>query len=45
MLGMSRQTVNLHLGKLEKQEVIRRRYGGIDVLDPIRLGEIAGLRP
>ena len=44
MLGMSRQTVNLHLGKLEKQEVIRRRYGGIDVLDPVRLGEIAGLR-
>lgn len=45
MLGMSRQTVNVHLGKLEKQEVIRRRYGGIDVLDPAKLGEIAGLRP
>ena len=45
MLGMSRQTVNMHLGKLEKQEVIRRRYGGIDVIDPAKLGEIAGFRP
>ncbi|QCI69371.1 Crp/Fnr family transcriptional regulator [Phreatobacter stygius] len=44
MLGMSRQTVNQHLGKLEKQEVIRRHYGGIEILDAAKLSEIGGVR-
>ncbi len=42
MLGLSRQTVNQLLGKLEKQDAIRRHYGGIEVLDAAKLSEIGG---
>jgi CRP/FNR family transcriptional regulator, cyclic AMP receptor protein len=44
MLGLSRQTVNQLLGKLEDQAAIRRGYGNIEVLDPVKLAQIGGLR-
>ncbi len=33
LLGLSRMTVNTALREYEAQEFVRRRYGGIDVLD------------
>jgi CRP-like cAMP-binding protein len=41
MLGLSRKTVNAHLGALERQGLIRRRYGAVDVVDPARLRRLA----
>jgi CRP-like cAMP-binding protein len=41
MVGLSRKTVNGHLAALERQGLIRRRYGGVEVVDPRGLRRVA----
>lgn len=41
MVGLTRKTVNVHLGALEREGLIRRGYGGIEVLDPRGLRRVA----
>jgi len=38
LLGITRATVNKALRSLERDGAIRRRYGSIEILDPMRLG-------
>lgn len=41
MVGLTRKTVNVHLGAMERQGLIRRCYGRIEVLDPRGLRRVA----
>jgi CRP-like cAMP-binding protein len=41
MVGLTRKTVNGYLGEFERAGLIRRTYGGLDVLDPPALLKIA----
>ncbi|MEA1674193.1 Crp/Fnr family transcriptional regulator [Nitrospirillum sp. BR 11163] len=42
MLGLSRQTANRALGRLERAGLVRRGYGGIEVRDAGRLERFVG---
>lgn len=42
MVGLTRKTVNAHLAALEGMRLIRRTYGGLDVIDPAGLRRVAG---
>ena len=41
MLGLTRKTVNGYLGEFEALGLIRRGYGEIEILDPVRLRRLA----
>jgi CRP-like cAMP-binding protein len=41
MVGLSRKTVNGHLASFEHEGLIRRRYGGVEVVDPRGLRRVA----
>jgi CRP-like cAMP-binding protein len=41
MVGLTRKTVNGHLAAFEHEGLIRRRYGGVEVLDPRGLRRVA----
>jgi CRP-like cAMP-binding protein len=41
MVGLTRKTVNARLAEFERAGLVRRTYGGLEVLDPARLRRIA----
>jgi CRP-like cAMP-binding protein len=41
MVGLTRKTVNAHLGAFEREGLIRRRYGGLEVRDARGLRRVA----
>ncbi|MBW8816460.1 MAG: Crp/Fnr family transcriptional regulator [Caulobacterales bacterium] len=41
MVGLTRKTVNAHLGAFERDGLIRRRYGGVEILDARGLRRVA----
>jgi CRP-like cAMP-binding protein len=41
MVGLTRKTVNAHLAEFETEGLVRRTYGGVEVLDAARLRRVA----